>query len=62
MADLRFSLTPLDATFGAVVEGVDLRALDEATWVALREAWLECALLIFVLVPSRKAIASRYRR
>ena len=47
MADIRFSLTPLDATFGAVVQGVDLRDLDEATWVALHEAWLEYALLIF---------------
>jgi alpha-ketoglutarate-dependent taurine dioxygenase len=47
VADLRFSLTPLDATFGAVVQGVDLRLLDDATWVALHEAWLEYALLIF---------------
>jgi alpha-ketoglutarate-dependent taurine dioxygenase len=47
VADLPFSLTPLDATFGAVVEGVDLGALDESTWGALHEAWLEYALLIF---------------
>jgi alpha-ketoglutarate-dependent taurine dioxygenase len=47
MADLPFSLTPLDSTFGAVVEDVDLRALDEGTWMALHEAWLEYALLIF---------------
>ncbi|MBO0892763.1 MAG: TauD/TfdA family dioxygenase [Acidimicrobiales bacterium] len=44
---MRFSVTPLDATFGAVVRGVDLRVLDEATWEALHEAWLEHALLIF---------------
>jgi alpha-ketoglutarate-dependent taurine dioxygenase len=47
VADIRFSLTPLDATFGAVVEGVELRDLDETTGVALHEAWLEHALLIF---------------
>jgi alpha-ketoglutarate-dependent taurine dioxygenase len=47
MADLPFSLTPVDATFGAVVEGVDLRVLDEGTWAALHEAWIEYALLIF---------------
>lgn len=47
MAAQRFSTTPLDATFGAVVQGVDPRVLDEATWTALHEAWLEYALLIF---------------
>jgi alpha-ketoglutarate-dependent taurine dioxygenase len=47
VASLPFSLTPLDATFGAVVEGIDLRDLDDATWAPLREAWLEYALLIF---------------
>lgn len=42
-----FSIQPVDATFGAVIEGVDLRALDDATWRALYETWLEHALLIF---------------
>src|SRR5437773_1939610 len=42
-----FALEPLDATFGAIVRGVELRALDDATWSALYEAWLEHALLIF---------------
>jgi len=45
--DLRFSLTPVDATFGAIVGDVDLRRLDDATWTALHAAWLEHALLIF---------------
>jgi alpha-ketoglutarate-dependent taurine dioxygenase len=40
-------LEPLDATFGAVVRGVELRALDDVTWAALHEAWLEYALLVF---------------
>lgn len=38
---------PLEATFGAVVDGVDLRALDDATWGSLHETWLDYALLIF---------------
>jgi alpha-ketoglutarate-dependent taurine dioxygenase len=46
MANLPFSLTPIDATFGAIVEGVDVRVIDEGTWAALHEAWLEYALLI----------------
>lgn len=40
-------IQPLDATFGAVVRGVKLGALDEATWRDIRAAWLEYALLIF---------------
>jgi alpha-ketoglutarate-dependent taurine dioxygenase len=47
VGDQRFSTKPLDATFGAVVHGVDLRAFDDAAWAALHEAWLEYALLIF---------------
>lgn len=40
-------LEPLDATFGAIVRGVELRSLDDGTWQALHDAWLEHALLIF---------------
>jgi alpha-ketoglutarate-dependent taurine dioxygenase len=40
-------LEPLDATFGAIVRGVELRSLDEETGRALHEAWLGYALLIF---------------
>jgi alpha-ketoglutarate-dependent taurine dioxygenase len=38
---------PLDATFGATIRGVKLNALDDATWSAIRKAWLDYALLIF---------------
>ena len=41
------ALEPLGATFGAVVRGVALRALDDATFAAIHAAWLEHALLIF---------------
>ncbi len=42
-----FTVEPLDATFGAVITGVKLTAIDEATWRDLYATWLEYALLIF---------------
>lgn len=41
------AIEPLDATFGAVVTGLRLAEMDEATWRDLHAAWLEYALLIF---------------
>ena len=38
---------PLNATFGAIVRGIKLASLDDETWAALHETWLEYALLIF---------------
>lgn len=40
-------LEPIDATFGAVVRGVSLKAVDDETFARLHEAWLEYGLLIF---------------
>ena len=42
-----FDIKPLDATFGAMVTGIKLATLDDATWRDLYHAWLEYALLIF---------------
>ncbi len=42
-----FDVTPLDATFGAVVTGLRLVAIDDATWRDLHATWLEYALLVF---------------
>src|SRR5437762_7568078 len=42
-----FRVEPLDATFGAVVRDIELRALDDGTWAALYDTWLQYALLIF---------------
>jgi alpha-ketoglutarate-dependent taurine dioxygenase len=42
-----FEVKPLDATFGAVVTGLKLAQLDDATFARLHEKWLEYALLIF---------------
>jgi alpha-ketoglutarate-dependent taurine dioxygenase len=42
-----FDIQPVDATFGAVVTGLKLATLDDATWRHLHTAWLEYALLIF---------------
>jgi alpha-ketoglutarate-dependent taurine dioxygenase len=42
-----FNIARLDATFGAVVTGVKLAALDDSTWRDLHDTWLQYALLIF---------------
>jgi alpha-ketoglutarate-dependent taurine dioxygenase len=42
-----FDIAPLDASFGAVVTGLALAGLDDATWRDLHAAWLDYALLIF---------------
>jgi len=42
-----FSVTPLDATFGATVTNVELASLDDATFARLYRTWLEFGLLIF---------------
>lgn len=42
-----FEVTPVDASFGAVVTGLKLTTLDEAAWRDLHAVWLEYALLIF---------------
>src|SRR3984893_3736481 len=42
-----FDIKPLDATFGAVVTGIKLAELDDATWRDLYGAWLGESLLIF---------------
>ena len=40
-------IEPIDATFGAVVRGIKVAEVDEATFRALYDVWLEYALLIF---------------
>ena len=40
-------IRPIDASFGAVLTGVKLTQLDDATWRKLYATWLEYALLIF---------------
>jgi len=40
-------IQPTDATLGAIVTGVSLADLDDATWRTLHAAWLTHALLIF---------------
>jgi alpha-ketoglutarate-dependent taurine dioxygenase len=42
-----FEIKPLDATFGAVVTGIKLAAINDAAWRDLYSTWLEYALLIF---------------
>ncbi len=48
MSATTLDLTPLeDVTFGATVRGIELRSIDDATFDAVYEAWIEHALLIF---------------
>jgi alpha-ketoglutarate-dependent taurine dioxygenase len=42
-----FHAEPLDATFGALVTGLDVRTLGEADFAELYTLWLERALLVF---------------
>lgn len=45
---MTFELAPLpDVTFGAVVTNIDLRSIDDASWNALYDAWIDRGLLIF---------------
>ena len=59
-----FDIEPLDATFGAVVTGVELRSIDDAAFEALHETWLEHALLIlpgqFLTIDEQNDFARRF--
>ena len=44
---LAFQVLPADAPLGAEVRGLDLRALDDATFKDLHRAWLENLMLVF---------------
>jgi len=46
-ASKAFRVEPLDATFGAIVTGLDVTKLDPATFEEIYATWLEYALLIF---------------
>jgi alpha-ketoglutarate-dependent taurine dioxygenase len=46
-SEKRFTVEPLDATFGAVVTGLAISKIDDADFAELHALWLECALLIF---------------
>jgi alpha-ketoglutarate-dependent taurine dioxygenase len=42
-----FDIEPIDATFGAIVRGIKVATIDDATFRDLHAAWLRYALLIF---------------
>ena len=42
-----FDVEPLDASFGAIVTGLELAHVDKATFAQLYDTWLEYALLVF---------------
>lgn len=61
---MQLDVTPLSGTIGAVVRGVDLRDLDDATVDAIRAVWLERKVVFFPgqhLDPrSHQAFAARF--
>jgi taurine dioxygenase len=44
---MTMSVKPMDAALGAEVVGVDLRALDDETFAAIHQAWLDRQVLLF---------------
>lgn len=58
------TVEPVDATFGAVVGGIELANLDDDTWQELYGLWLEYALLIcpgqFLAKAEQVAFARRF--
>ena len=47
MSARSFDVEPLDASFGAVVTGLELARIDELTFAELYRTWLDYALLVF---------------
>lgn len=62
--DMRPTITPLDATFGATVTDIDLANMDEATWQCVEDAFHEYAVLVFpaqdLSDEAQVAFASRF--
>ncbi len=60
------TVTPIDATLGAVVSGVDLASLDDATWEEIHSAFLTYGVLVFpgqsLDEESQGAFARRFGR
>ena len=64
MAAQPFAIQPLDATFGAVISGLKLAQIDDATFAELYRVWLDYALLVFpgqhLTNPEQIAFARRF--
>jgi taurine dioxygenase len=45
--DRRISIRPMNAALGAEAQGVNLRAIDNGTFAAIHQAWLEYQVLLF---------------
>jgi alpha-ketoglutarate-dependent taurine dioxygenase len=61
---MKLDIEPVDATFGAIVRGIKVNSIDDATWRKVYDAWLEYALLIFpgqnLTRDEQKAFARRF--
>ena len=62
--DVDLDVTPLSGSIGAVVRGIDLRTIDDATVAAVRQVWLDHKVVFFPgqdLDPeSHQVFASRF--
>lgn len=60
----RFSVTPLSGSIGAVIDDLDLRAVDDETIAAIRKVWLERKVVFFpgqhLDVDEHQAFALRF--
>ena len=45
--DARFQVAPCEAPLGAEIHGIDLKAIDDATFKSIHNAWLDHVLLVF---------------
>lgn len=52
---MTMTITPIDATLGAVITGVDLAHLDDPTWSAIHAAFLRHGVLVFPGQPLDEA-------
>jgi taurine dioxygenase len=63
-ARVALDVTPLSGTIGAVIHGLDLRDLDDATVAAIRSVWLDRRVVFFpgqqLDAGSHQAFASRF--
>lgn len=64
VSSILFDVKPLDRTFGAIIQDIDLGALDDEIFESLYRCWLEHALLIFpgqhLTDDQQKAFARRF--
>jgi alpha-ketoglutarate-dependent taurine dioxygenase len=59
---MTLAITPIDATLGAVVDGVDIEHLDDPTWAEIHAAFLRFGVLVFPGQTLSEAGQGRFAR